>query len=85
MYLPGGLWGLDPHSYINISLKLTYEHVKNTQKNRPTPTVLFFTNTSLITGLPLVLYFLYIPIVFHSYIFLYYFKFLYFPIFLKNY
>ena len=49
MYLPGGggLWGLDPHSYINISLKLTYEHVKNTQKNRPTPTVLFFTNTSL--------------------------------------
>ena len=41
MYLPGGLWGLDPHSYINISLKLTYEHVKNTQKNRPTPTVLF--------------------------------------------
>ena len=47
MYLPGGLWGLNPHSYINISLKLTYEHVKNTQKNRPTPTVLFFTNTSL--------------------------------------
>ena len=38
----GGVVGLDPHSYINISLKLTYEHVKNTQKNRPTPTVLFF-------------------------------------------
>ena len=38
----GGLWGLDPHSYINIFLKLTYEHVKNTKKNRPTPTVLFF-------------------------------------------
>ena len=56
MYLPGGggggrgLWGLDPHSYINISLKLTYEHVKNTQKNRPTPTVPFFTNTSLECG-----------------------------------
>ena len=48
MYLPWGLWVLDPHSYINISLKLTYEHVKNTQKNRPTPTVLFFTNTSLV-------------------------------------
>ena len=49
MYLPGGggVVGVGPHSYINISLKLTYEHVKNTQKNRPTPTVLFFTNTSL--------------------------------------
>ena len=42
MYLPGGLWGLDPHSYINISLKLTYEHVKNTPKKSSDPHSSFF-------------------------------------------